>query len=235
MKIVGHRGAAGLALENTIASIQAAKKAGVDAIEFDIRLTADGHFMLCHDVTTKRISTKTHNIGAKTKAFLTKVLLHNDEPMPSLDQALKAAGTTPVFIEVKGSDWAKQLARALKTQSPRRIYVIAIDHAELIRFHALIPEIKTFAVQQFHAAELFETIKTAQRTGLTGVDMNFWLLNPLTYWLAKRQGLEVMVYTVNQRWIAWFLNRFFPDIAITTDKPHIMQFLRTHAKQTDRH
>lgn len=231
MKIIGHRGAAGLALENTIASIKAAKQAGVDAIEFDIRLTADNQFVLCHDTTTKRISRDVHTVGAKTKAFLSSVLLNNGETVPSLEQALKAAGNTPVFIEVKGSAWAKQLTKVLRTQSSDTIRVIAINHAELIRFHALLPDVKTFAIQQFHTSELFETIKTARRVGFTGVDMNFWLLNPLTYWLARRQGLEIIVYTVNHRWIAWFLNRLFPDVAITTDRPHSMQFLRTHTMQ----
>jgi glycerophosphoryl diester phosphodiesterase len=47
--IEGHRGARGLAPENTLAGIRAAAAAGVTAIEIDVRLTADGHLVLWHD------------------------------------------------------------------------------------------------------------------------------------------------------------------------------------------
>jgi glycerophosphoryl diester phosphodiesterase len=47
--IEGHRGARGLAPENTLAGIRAAAAAGVTAIEIDVRLTADGQLVLWHD------------------------------------------------------------------------------------------------------------------------------------------------------------------------------------------
>lgn len=47
--IVGHRGAKGLALENTAMSIEAAIRYGVDQIEIDLRLSKDGRVVLLHD------------------------------------------------------------------------------------------------------------------------------------------------------------------------------------------
>jgi glycerophosphoryl diester phosphodiesterase len=47
--IVGHRGAKGLALENTAASIEAAIAYGVDQVEVDLRLSKDGRVVLLHD------------------------------------------------------------------------------------------------------------------------------------------------------------------------------------------
>jgi len=47
--IVGHRGAAGLAPENTIQSMQAAMDAGANAVETDLSMTRDGHVVLWHD------------------------------------------------------------------------------------------------------------------------------------------------------------------------------------------
>jgi glycerophosphoryl diester phosphodiesterase len=54
--LVGHRGAAALAPENTIAGIEAAAAAGCRAVELDVMLSADGHAVLHHDVTLKRMS-----------------------------------------------------------------------------------------------------------------------------------------------------------------------------------
>jgi glycerophosphoryl diester phosphodiesterase len=231
MKIIGHRGAAGIALENTLESIRAAKKAGVDAVEFDVRMTSDKQFVLCHDANTKRISKDNQDIASRTRSFLSKLRLHNGEKLPTLTEALKTAGDTPVFVEVKGSSWARPLAKLLANQDTARINIIAIDHRELALFHLLLPRVNTFAVQQFHATELLDTFKTAHKLGFTGIDMNFWLLNPLTYWLARRNNLEVAVYTVNHRSLAWFLRLLFPQISITTDRPHHMQFLRRKSGQ----
>lgn len=223
MKIIGHRGAAGLALENTLESIQAAKVAGVDAIEFDIRMTSDQQFVLCHDQTLSRVSKHNHIVKEMDSDYIADVVLHNGERLPTLSEALKTAGTTPVIIETKGAGWAEQLAVFLKNYGQIDATVISFNHRELGKFAKLMPKVPTFAIER---TKPFEVIQFAKQNKFTGVDMNFWLLNPLTYWMARRKGLQVIVYTVNYRWIAWFLNLLFPKVAITTNHPHNMQFLR---------
>ncbi len=47
--VVGHRGAAGLSPENTLAAFRKACETGVDAMELDIRFTADGALVVHHD------------------------------------------------------------------------------------------------------------------------------------------------------------------------------------------
>jgi glycerophosphoryl diester phosphodiesterase len=49
MLIIGHRGAAGLAPENTMAAIAAGIEAGSDMIEIDVRLTRDNQLVVIHD------------------------------------------------------------------------------------------------------------------------------------------------------------------------------------------
>jgi len=49
MKIIGHRGARGLAPENTLASIQKALECGVHEIEIDVRVTKDNQVVLVHN------------------------------------------------------------------------------------------------------------------------------------------------------------------------------------------
>lgn len=223
MKIIGHRGAAGLALENTIASIKAAKKAGVDAIEFDIRMTSDEQFVLSHDQTLSRVSPHHHVIKDVASEHLPDIILHNGERLPTLTEALQAAGKTPVVIEAKGSGWAIRLAEFLKNYGPLDATVISFNHRELGRFAKRASNIPTYAIER---TKPFDAIQFAKQNKFTGVDMNFWLLNPLTYWMARKKGLKIIVYTVNHRWIAWFLSALFPTISITTNHPHSLQFLR---------
>lgn len=52
--VIGHRGAAGLAPENTIASLRRAKIEGAAWVEFDVMLSADGTPILFHDDTVDR-------------------------------------------------------------------------------------------------------------------------------------------------------------------------------------
>lgn len=229
MKVIGHRGAAGLALENTIQSIKAAKRAGVDAIEFDIRLTSDKKFVLCHDNSVSRVSDEhDHVIKEISSHLINEIVLKNGEKVPTLGEALQAAGKTPVIIEAKGTKWAKSLAKFLNQSNAKTAAVISFNHTELSHFAKLEPNIATYAVERTRP---FDVIQIAKQNRFTGIDMNFWLLNPLTYWLARRKNLEIIVYTVNHRWIAWFLNVLFPQISITTDFPQTMQFLRPRGKR----
>ncbi len=47
--IIAHRGASGLAPENTLPAFRAAIEAGADGIELDVHLTRDGHLAVHHD------------------------------------------------------------------------------------------------------------------------------------------------------------------------------------------
>lgn len=52
---LGHRGARGLAPENTLAGMKAGMAAGADGVEFDVQRTSDGHLVVFHDDDLKRI------------------------------------------------------------------------------------------------------------------------------------------------------------------------------------
>lgn len=224
MKVIGHRGAAGLALENTVESIEAAIAAGVDGIEFDIRVTKDGKLVLSHDKHIGRVSDHDHHISRYSLRKLRQLELHNGKPIATLSEAIQAAGDTTVIIEGKDAGWAKPLADYLLKQSKLPdCKVISFNHVELYNFQQLIPGIPTFAIEN---TSPFDSIHTARLLGFTGVDLNFWILSPLSYFLARRYKLEIIVYTVNSPFLASFLRFFYPKISITTNFPDKMQFLR---------
>ncbi len=56
--LIAHRGASGLAPENTRAALRKACEIGVDCIEIDVRLTGDQIPVLLHDASLKRIGPK---------------------------------------------------------------------------------------------------------------------------------------------------------------------------------
>lgn len=93
--VVGHRGAGKLAPENTLAALRAAASMGLDWVEFDARLTADGVPVLLHDRTLDRTTDASGPIDCVTARALQGVDAGGwfgpqfaGEPVPTLPQAL---------------------------------------------------------------------------------------------------------------------------------------------------
>lgn len=66
MIVMGHRGAAGVAPENTLAGFQVSAKLGVPWVELDIRPTRDGELVLLHDKSLERTTDGTGEVNQMT-------------------------------------------------------------------------------------------------------------------------------------------------------------------------
>ena len=61
-RVIAHRGASGYAPENTLAAFRLAREMGAREVELDVRLSADGVAMLCHDDTLERYGHGTRRV-----------------------------------------------------------------------------------------------------------------------------------------------------------------------------
>lgn len=93
--VIGHRGAAHLAPENTLSGIQLAAECGVQWVELDVTLLGDGTPVLCHDSHLDRFSnhqspleqlSETDLMGLDVGAWFDPQWIN--EPMPRLSDAL---------------------------------------------------------------------------------------------------------------------------------------------------
>lgn len=112
-RVVGHRGAKGLWPENSLSGfVQAGQMAGLDAVEFDLHLTADGEIVVLHDPTLERTTTGTGPVGALSLTDLRALRLKGgtkidqvilDEGIPTLDEVLEILGPggKDLHIELK--------------------------------------------------------------------------------------------------------------------------------------
>jgi glycerophosphoryl diester phosphodiesterase len=66
--LVAHRGGARLWPENTLPAFDGAARLGADAIELDVRLTADGEVVVFHDESTERVAGEPGSIEARSLA-----------------------------------------------------------------------------------------------------------------------------------------------------------------------
>ena len=121
--VIGHRGAPHDRPENTLASFRRALDLGVDAVEFDVRVTADGVAVVHHDATTGRtcgddllierstISALRH-LDAATM-FAGPYTSSRQTVIPLLDEVLAMTRNVPVIIECKTVDSAPLVLAAL--------------------------------------------------------------------------------------------------------------------------
>src|SRR5260370_35199414 len=68
--VIAHRGASGLAPENTMAAFKLALALGADGVEMDIQLSADGHPVVIHDA---RVNRTTNGAGAVSRLTLDQI------------------------------------------------------------------------------------------------------------------------------------------------------------------
>lgn len=231
MRIIGHRGAAGLELENTRASIKAGLKYA-DVIEIDVRLTADRHLVLMHDADTARVSEKNLVIAEHTLAQLQKLKLKNSEQILTLDEALELVGRTPIVIEIKDKNSSKAAAKAVNRHPKAQVIFESYYFDELRQAKELYPNalIYTRSLLKEHPFNLLHPVFGARRLGADGVAINQRLLVvPFIYWLARIFRLKIFCYPAkpsktpkNLRWTR-LATRVYPNLDICTDFPDYLR------------
>lgn len=111
IKLIAHRGLSGIAPENTMAAIKAACDAGYYGVEFDIRLTSDGEWVVHHDENLNRMAGVKTKIAEMTLKEVQAVELNNGAnidkydgiTVPTLREVLDYVSTTDTIpvIEIK--------------------------------------------------------------------------------------------------------------------------------------
>jgi glycerophosphoryl diester phosphodiesterase len=113
--LLGHRGARATRAipENTLASFDLALAHGCDGFEFDVRRTADGRALICHDPKVSEIE-----IAHAGPSELTD--------LPQLDQVLARYHASAFLdIELKVAGLEPTLLHSLRSHPPRRGYVVS--------------------------------------------------------------------------------------------------------------
>jgi glycerophosphoryl diester phosphodiesterase len=154
--ITGHRGAGGLAPENTLASIQLALDLGVDRIEIDVQQTKDNVIIVLHDRTLRRTTTGLGYVKTKTYDEILKFSAgykfnrhYVKEKVPTLEQVIQLInGRVELLIETKFSfmyypNIERHIINVIKNNNAKSwCKVISFNDRALFRIHKLDKEIK---------------------------------------------------------------------------------------------
>lgn len=235
MRIYGHRGLrSGLCTENTAAAAVAARAAGADGIEVDLRLTADDTLVACHDDDLARLTGGTRRVGASGDEELAGVRLPCGAPLARLRDLVAASLGGRLVVELKHDP-------ELPGAKQRTALALARE-LRAVRSHGMVPDL---TVSSFHAATLaamsalrsrdlpFTTAllggpdaplraltRTAQVGGLDAIHphVDTALRDPAGVRHAQVRGLEVVLWTVNSPHLVRASHRLGVD-AIITDLP----------------
>lgn len=229
--VIGHRGAAGHAPENTVTSVRRAAGLGARWVEIDVRLTADGRLVLMHDASLERT---TNGAGLVAEATLAEIAALDagawyapefaGELVPTLEEFLDACRELDLRanIEIKaGETQAVEVGVALGTflesefpahDSPALISSISTAALDSVlgatnRFPCgvvcpgAIPRDAELAAW----CDRFASVH-ASAAGMTEADVE----------RAKSQGFVVMAFTVNDaetaaRLYGWGVDAIFSD------------------------
>lgn len=105
--VVAHRGNQALHPENTVPALASAVELGADAVEFDVRMTADGVPVVLHDPDLDRTTDRRGPLRSLTLGELREVNAaarmpgHPATPVPTLEEVLDRFRSVPMVIEVK--------------------------------------------------------------------------------------------------------------------------------------
>ncbi|MCM5661925.1 glycerophosphodiester phosphodiesterase [Galbibacter mesophilus] len=112
---IGHRGAKGHVMENSLPSIQKAMDLGVDAIEIDVFTIADGTVVVFHDETLERLTNGNGRIENYTKKELDEIELKGGFSIPTLQQVLDLIDKkVRLNIELKGKKTANPVHKIIQ-------------------------------------------------------------------------------------------------------------------------
>lgn len=173
ISIYAHRCGMANAPENTVAAMKAACSAGADAVECDIRRTADGQFVAFHDASTGRLCGRDWKISGTSWAHLKNLRVLEQEPIAHLDDILNLAILHPClefYLELALDSEADAAELALQVQRAgvqSRVYPLVFSHkaALLAAARRAVPGIGCAVMPLFPS----NMLKTAQAAGAAKV------------------------------------------------------------------
>ncbi len=213
VKVVAHRGLSGIEKENTASAFVAAGNRSYFGIETDVRVTADGKFVLLHDMDTVRVSGDNLVPEQCTLQTLQSVQLKDtdgkrgriDLRIPELVDYLRICKRYEkvCVLEFKGEfsvEHMEQVIEIVKEEYTLDMMVfISFGMGNLVNLRKVCPEsVCQFLTSQF-SDELIETLKANKMD----IDIAYTALDE--EWKVKKfldEGIKVNVWTVDNKEVA---------------------------------
>ena len=199
MFVIGHRGAAGHAPENTIESIGCAIGMGVDYVEIDVQPTRDGRLVVFHDRTMRRLTDLHGYVRDYSFVELTeKANLYNGQKIPSFEAVcdLVSKSNVGLFVEIKSPGFESPILKTLHNYFDISSCLIgSFYHRSILKLKQMAPTVKTVALMAGVPLTTRNIVCDAQCNYL---GLGVGSLDEQQIQEARSEGCGVIVWTVDE-------------------------------------
>lgn len=217
---IGHRGAKGHELENTLNSFQKALNMQVDGIELDVHLSADGELMVIHD---EKIDRTTNGKGFVNKLSLRELKtfqIDDKHQIPMLKEVFDLVNQDCfINIELKSYDAAEKVVSLIEKYVTKkgwkydRFLVSSFDWNALQQVRFLNNEIPIGILTE---TDLDLALAFAKFIQAKSIHPYFHLLTKENTAKIQEKGIQVYPWTINeiediQKIIAFNVNGIITD------------------------
>jgi glycerophosphoryl diester phosphodiesterase len=218
--VIGHRGAALLARENSLAAIEAAALHGADGVEVDLVRAPDGRVVLAHGPEIPRAAPPLADGLALAAALGLFVQLDVKVGGLAAD-AVGAVADAGLGERTFVSSFSPGILREFRAAAPRipRSFTYPEDRYRVSGRPLLRPFVRP-ALAAFRAALPRRLAAWLRRTDAAAVTLNWSVITPAAIDGAHALGAAVLAWTVNDAGLAKTLVESGAD-AIITDDPRI--------------
>jgi len=232
--IAGHRGAAALAPENTLAGFKKALQSGVKWIELDTQLSADNTPIIFHDETVDRCTNGTSRVADLSLEQLQALDAgswfskeFSGEKILTLEQTLAffMENDLSMNLEIKihhahqAQPLVEKVAKVLaKINFPNeKLIISSFSESALEHCHQVMPDIRLGYITKHNPLPMLEKLKSVN---LYSVHLDYNILNHEMAKVIKKSGLKLVIWTLNDLQQASKFRAWGVDMIIT-DKPDV--------------
>ena len=228
----GHRGNPAEHPENTLASFRSAIELGVDMIECDVHMSADGELVVIHDHTLERTTDGTGMVRDHTSAELRRLDAGRGERVPLLREVcdLSAAHNVPLAVELKQipipypgiEEKVVDLLRDTKTLEIAA--VISFQHRSVQRLKQLEPRVQAGLLE---GARPIDPVGMMREAGADLYAPHYGAMDPELVEELHAAGKAVGVWTVDDTAGVMWCRVCKPDSVFTNRPREIAPLLRS--------
>lgn len=190
--IIGHRGAAGLAPENTMKSFRRAFACGVDAVELDVHAVGS-RLAVIHDDTVDRTTNGRGSVSDYSPADLKNLDAGDGEPIPLLEEVLQALPPgVGINIELKGPGTETLLAT--RPLDGANTLVSSRNLRRLKAFRSALPDARCAPVFRVPYRDM---VAAARAVDAWSINIRNDIATPRRIERLRDAGYRVLVFTVN--------------------------------------
>ena len=223
-EIIAHKGASGVAPENTMIAFEKALDLDVDMIELDVRHTRDEEIIVFHDQTLDRTTNGTGDVHDYTLEEIRELdagswfdSQYSDQKVPTLKEVLDLVdGRCKVLIEIKHMDhphyhdFSQKLIDVIRQENNGFEWCIlqsyedkyleeAHNYDERVQTKKLLIGEDSAPLVAFYVESRVHLGRSKHELKLDALNPHFETLSPRRVFRMHARGYKVYTYPVNER------------------------------------